>query len=135
MTTYKNGEYHIWTDGRPVALSQTINRGQMTWLKNDNTLVDDAAAGQAAYPFGIAIEDLTAGKMGTVVKLGIVLALAKDSETIAVGDLITVDATTGKFEVAATTELVCGIARSATTGGTGELFELELVPSYRQAVP
>ena len=81
---YKNGENHIWLDGRPVAASQTINRGQMTWLKNDNTLVDDEASGQSAYPFGIAIEDLTAGKMGTVVKLGIVLALAKDSETIAV---------------------------------------------------
>ena len=135
MTTYKNGENHIWTDGRPVAAAQTILRGQMTWLKNDNTLVDDEASGQAAYPFGVAIEDLTAGKMGTVVKLGIVLALAKDSETIAVGDLITFSATTGKFEVAATTERVCGIARSATTGGTGELFELELFPSYRQAVP
>ena len=121
MTTYKNGENHIWLDGRPVAASQTINRGQMTWLKS-------------AYPFGIAIEDLTAGKMGTVVKLGIVLALAKDSETIAVGDLITFSATTGKFEVAATTERVCGIARSATTGGTGELFELELFPTYIQKV-
>ncbi len=54
---YKNGENHIWLDGRPVAASQTINRGQMTWLKNDNTLVDDEASGQSAYPFGIAIED------------------------------------------------------------------------------
>ena len=135
MTTYKNGENHIWTDGRPVAAAQTILRGQMTWLKNDNTLVDDEASGQAAYPFGVAIEDLTAGKMGTVVKLGIVLALAKDSETIAVGDLITFSATTGKFEVADTTERVCGIARSATTGGTGELFELELFPTYIQKVP
>ncbi len=132
---YKNGENHIWLDGRPVAASQTIVRGQMTWLKNDNTLVDDGAAGQAAYPFGVALWDLTAGEMGTVCKLGIVLALAKDAETIAIGDLITVATATGKFEVAETTELVFGIARSATTGGNGELFELELIPSYRQAVP
>lgn len=135
MTTYRNGENHLWTEGRPVAAAQTIVRGQAAWLADDNTLVDDAAAAQAAYMFGVALWDGVAGEMLTVNKFGVTLALAKNSETIAVGDLITVSATTGLFEVAATTELVVGIARSATTGGSGELFELEHFPTYRQAVP
>ena len=59
-----------------------------------------------------------------ILEMGIKEVTAKDAENFAVGALITGSAA-GKFKEADVDDFVVGVARSATSGGSGETFFLE----------
>ena len=132
----RRGELHRVIDTMVVQAAQTILGGCAVWADNEAKAVDDSAAGQTTLAAGVALYDGTPGEALTVVKEGITQVRATDAETIEAGDLVKINGTTGRFELAdITSEDAHGRAWSPTTGGNGEYFECELFPIPLRAEP
>ena len=109
-----------------VAASQTILGGANVWENDAGLLVDDAAAGESAIPVGMALHDAEGGEVVTVMIDGVGTGLATDAEEFPIGSPLKVNTSDGKWELGVIdTDLIWGIARSATTGEDGEYFEVE----------
>lgn len=107
--------------------AEAVLGGTAVWLDDAMEAFQDQASGESLVYGGVAMHDAAAGERFTVFKLGIGLALATDAEEFPAGSPVTVDVTTGKFEIGdEATDAIYGRAQSATSGGDGEYFEVDL---------
>jgi hypothetical protein len=121
------GEHHTEKDTLIVGTGETIVGGAGVWVDEDGLAAAQAADGIAGTTlFGVASHDAAEGEALMVVKHGIVLCKATNSQTIGIGALVTCVTTTGLWSATSAAAIANGRARSATSGGSGEFFEVDL---------
>lgn len=126
----RRGQFEQNKDSYTAA--EAILGGTAVWLDDAMEAHQNESEGESRVYGGVAMHDAAAGERFTVFKLGIGLALATDAQTIPAGSPVKVNTSTGKFELSDdVSELIHGRAQSATSGGNGEYFEVDLFyPPY-----
>lgn len=107
----------------------TILGGAAVWIDDEMKAYNAQASGESMTYGGVALHDAAVGEMVTVFKGSgdVGIGLATDGEEFPAGSPLTVDVTTGTFEIGdEEADEIYGRACSPTAGGDGETFEVEL---------
>lgn len=90
----------------------------------------------AAKAYGVTLNEIAVGKTGDVVVEGVVPIESDGSGTIAIGDLLTVDAATGRVKTAApaagANAHIVGQAHSAAAATAGAVLQMRIARSVMQ---
>lgn len=121
----RRGQYEQNKDTYEAA--EAILGGTAVWLDDAMLAYQDQASGESLIYGGVALHDAVAGEVFAVFKQGMGIGLATDAEDFPAGSPLKINTTTGKWELSdGVAEMVSGRAITATSGGTGEFFEVEL---------